>query len=487
MSWLTRLRRLFAPQETLSRTPPSVSRRARASVDRADEPIHAFGLTIEAPTEPDLSWRTLNLDSKTLSRITPARLLELLADLSPDVSKALWDFLRLTNPGYKIDVLESGGKEQDEMAQALLDAFVDELHDLYGSFDVVVGRLFISAFLRGALFAEIVLDGAGVTPIDLATPDPYTARFKKRTDPDRGIVWDLGQWQEGEFVDLALDTIRYVPIDPFPGKPYGRALVQPALFSTLFLLGLMHDLRRVVAQQGYPRIDIAVKLQELADATPDDILSDVKKWQAWVNEIIDEVEDVYADLEPDDAYIHADVIEVNRPVGTVNADALGAIDGLIEALERMSTRALKSMPILMGLRQSNTETQAIREWEIFSAGIKSLQHLAENMFERLLGVALEAQGIQADVKFRFAELRAAEAERDARVKKMEQENALFAYLAGWLSQEEASMAGIGQLPDSDAPRVALQPPSISNALDAPELTLREVRRDVARALNGKEA
>ncbi len=175
----------------------------------------------------------------------------------------------------------------------------------------------------------------------------------------RGIIWQLGQRQDSKWIILEVPTIGYVPVDPTPGgAPYGRSLVTPAIFSALFLLSLLHDLRRVVAQQGYPRLDLEVQLERLADTIPDEVQSDEEKEGAWVNGVIKEIADVYAQLEPDDAYVHTDVVKVNRPVGTVDASSLGAVDSLIRAVERMATRGLKTMPLLMGSNEAVSETHA---------------------------------------------------------------------------------------------------------------------------------
>ena len=138
--------------------------------------------------------------------------------------------------------------------------------------------------MRGALFSELVLDADAQTAIDLATPDPGTVRFRQAIDPVLGRVWLLGQFQAGQFVDLSMrETIGYIPIDPAPANPYGRAPAAPAIFSSLFLLGLLHDLRRVVAQQGYPRYDLAISLEQLRKATPPSIQQDAVQWLSLIH------------------------------------------------------------------------------------------------------------------------------------------------------------------------------------------------------------
>lgn len=429
----------------------------RVSVDRLYEGYSTV-TTVEAPPDADSAWRTMNLDRRTLDSLSPARLLELLADLSPEISAGLWNWLRLCNPGWKVTATRPGRDEPDERAMAVLKQFLTALPGPYDEplrvpFDTIINQLFMGAFLRGAFMAELVLDENGRSPLNLATPDPYSARFKKAKHPQLGTVWQLGQYQGQQWTALDRPTVRYVPIDPAPGRPYGRAIVAPALHTTLFLIGILHDLRRVVAQQGWPRIDLMVDFEALAQMAPDDAQPGSEEFEKWVTAVITEIETVYASLEPDDAYVHASTIKVGGNVGTLSAQSLGMIDTLITKLERMAARAMKQMPLLLGIDESTTDANANRQWEIQAAGIKSIQHLCETMLEHLLGLALQAQGIQAVVKFRFAELRAAEMLRDAMTEQIQIQNEISKYNQGWNSQDAASQAVTGHDADQPAPRV----------------------------------
>jgi hypothetical protein len=450
----------YAPDPSPGAAPRSTSparlggTRARVSVDTEAQTFGSLlTAAVNAPLTSDETWSAFDLDARTLARMSPTRLLELLADLSPEVSKALWDFLRMCNPGYVPTAMRPSGKLPGQAThQQALDDFLGVLKTRYGSVDVVIGRLFISAFLRGALMAELVLDDAGRAPLDIATPDPASARWRQVQDPQLGPVWQLGQWQGGAFVPLDRDTIRYVPVDPLPGRPQGRAIAAPSLFAAVFLLAMLHDIRRVVQQQGYPRLDLSVDLEKLAAAMPRDAANDPETFKVWVNAIIREVETVYASLEPDDAYIHTSVVNVNRPVGTVDSSSLGAVDQLIAVLERMLVRALKTIPLLFGMTDGVSEANANRQWEMHVAGIKAIQHLCEGLLEHLLTLALRAQGIPAVVQWRFAELRAAEMLRDAQTESQQISNESAKYQAGWTSQDEASNAVTGHDADEPEPR-----------------------------------
>lgn len=428
----------------------------RVSVDtQQDGFAGAFGLFTRFAD--DVYWRGHKLDPKALEHLPVTKLIEILAETSPDVSRAIWDFNLFSNPGWKAEAFKPGTESPDEKGQAALNAFFSNLHGPYTEHnvvpaDVVFGAMNMSVALRGGVPAELVLDEAGQMPLELATPDPVTLEFRKVYDPVRGRVWQIGQMQNAQFVPFKRETIWYVPLHPLPGKPKGRPMFSPAVFTTLFLVGLMNDLRRVIAQQGYPRLDIVIDFERLRNTMPDGAATDLTIFNNWVNEVVTEIKNQYSKLKPDDAFIHGNIVDVKGAVGTVDAKSLGAIDKIIEALERLAVRALKTQPLLFGTSGGTSEANANRQWEVHVAGIKAIQHMIEYVLERAANIVLQVQGIQAVCRFRFAELRAAEMLRDAQVRRLDNINAAFEYDRGWISQDEAAMRINGRKADVDEPR-----------------------------------
>lgn len=431
-------------------------RRARTTVDTAGEALTTLtNVALLAPLNPDDEWRGFDLDSRTLSRMSPARILELLADLSPEVSAALWDFLRFVNPGCEATVVRPSGAKAPQTQQAQLLSFLARLTARYGAVDVVIARLSLGAFLRGAFVAELVLDSQGRQPVDLATPDPASVRFKRVPDPETGgSRWQPGQWISGEWRSIERPTVRYVPIDPFPASPYGRAPAAPSLFASLFLLAMLHDLKRVVQQQGYPRIDLSIDMAKLRELMPANLEDDPEAMAAWVSGTIREIQAVYAALEPDDAYVHPDVTTVNRPVGTLDASSLGAVDGLISALERMLVRGLKTVPILQGITDGVSEANVRVQWKLYQARLRAFQHTLEQLLGYLLSLAMEAQGVAARVEFTFAQSDLIDRLIDAQTDETRVRVARAAYDHGYLSQDEAAKMAVGKdRADVPEPRV----------------------------------
>lgn len=418
-----------------------------------DTPSDAYAgaLSVIRPFSSDNYWRTLALDKNPLDKVAPWKLMELMADVSPEISRALSDFVLMCNPGYEAKAMKPGTDKQDKEAQKVLDELIARLRTLYGSPKVVIDRLFINAALRGSIFSELVLNEAGNDMVDFATPDPAHIAFRRTIDPERGPIWQLGQYQAGRFVVLDRPTISYIPIQPLPGRPEGRPLFAAALFTALFLLGVLHDLRRVIQQQGYPRLDIEIDFDKLKDSMPPEMGTDPDEWMEWANTVVKAVQDAYGQLEPDEAYIHSSVITVHKQtVGATNTSSLGALDGLFKAIERMCTRAAKSMPLLMATTDGVSEANANRQWEIYAAFIKSIQQLCEAQLEHQFGLALQARGVAATVDWKFAELRAAELLRDAQVELLQTTTARVQYDNGSISADEMAQKSVGK-PKADAP------------------------------------
>lgn len=424
----------------------------RSRTSRDSNQFYAGAFTMLAPASNDVSLLLRSGNPHALEQLPVDRLLEIMTDVSPDISRELWNFLRMVNPGYTLEAVRLSGSPAPRTAQAALEAMIKTLTDRHGDASVVFNRLILATFLRGNLAGELVLGNDRRRFLDIATPDPSSIQFESAVDPELGQIWRPFQWQDGKQVFLDIPTFRYIPIDPLPSRPYGRSIAAPALFPTLFAILLLHDVRRVVQQQGYPRLDLEVDLEKLVATMPDEVEGDPVKYKEWVDNTIAQVSAYYAVLEPDDAFVHTNAVKVNRPVGAVDASSLGGVTQILTVLERWSIRALKTMPLLMASPDGTSEANANRQWEIYAAGIKSIQHLVEGLLGYLLTLGLQAQGVQAIAQIRFAELRAAEMMRDAQTEAIRIANEREKYAAGWTSQDEAALAVTGHTADNPEPR-----------------------------------
>lgn len=447
-SWFRNVLRALTPPPVEKKPLPS----GRISVDSATQQ-GTLGTTIVAPTDPEQFWKFNNVDTTNIGQYSPKELIDMLIDLSPEMSYALWQFQRMCNSGWEYKVYNlTGDKVPNEQGKLIVDIFFALLKDQYGSPDVILNRYFLNAFVRGAFCGEIVFAAGGI-PVDLAAPDPFSIRFRQIKDPARGTVWQPGQVQGSKFVPLDIPTFKYIPVDPAPASPYGRSLASPAVFTAVFALSVLHDIKRVIMQQGYKRMDISMATEQAMDSFTFDPQGYANLGD-YMRAAIDAIKTTYAALQPDDALVHTDIFTINNPSGTIDSDSIGAIDKIMERLEMMVTRALKANGVVMDTSNNTNETDANRKWEIYVAGIKSLQHLCESMLESQLNLAIQNSGNQAYVEFRFAELRAAEMYRDEQTRTLKIMNSNAEYNSGYISQDEAALKTVNHLPVSQTPLAA---------------------------------
>lgn len=406
------------------------------------------GIKVGVLMPPPGEWRVEDLEASDLMDMAASELVSRLVRMSPEVSRARHDFLRMANPGWTATATNPDTDEPDDNAQLAVDAFLDTLRTRHGTPDKIWNRLLDGQFTRGALFCELILDASGRIPLDIATPDPFTALFRTAEDPDLGVRWELVQKQGRELVNIERPTVKHVPVDPTPDTPYGTAPVGPAMFPALYLLHMLTDSRRVVAQQGWPRLDIEIVVEAALSLMEASEASDPAKKREWIDTAISEIAQAYSSLDPDKAFVHTDTVKMNTPIG-----AIGSLDGigeLVTILERQSARALKTMPLLFGMDEGVSEANAIRQWEIHSSTIQSFQKDAEAVISDLLTFACEAQGIATKVVFTFNILRSSEEFRDAETMEKKLANAEKMELLGYETHDAASMYAVGHEPAEEA-------------------------------------
>lgn len=435
----------------------------RVSVESQTDIRFSSGVSdfIQVNTDQD-SKDIFDYSEKYVRSMKPSKLLEMLCDASPEMSRAFFDFLMMCCPGWSIRALNEDG-DIDQTADAYLDECVDKLRRTYKAPEIVFVKLFMSAWLRGAVCSEIVLDKRGTDFVDISPIDPDSLEHHRIRDKVRGLVWQIAQRQGNKIIPLDIPQVAYIPIHPFFGTNKGRPLARPAIFACFFLIAVLQDLRRVIRQQGYPRMDISVSIEKLKKMIPSAQANNMDALKTLAESIVNEVKTIYRSLKPDDTFIHTEVVEVNQPIGTLNASSLGVVGELLQCLERMATRALKTMPLMMATTDGVSEANANRQWEIHVAGIKSMQHYVESVLEDHFNLALRAKGLQARCEFRFAELRAAELLRDAQVETLMTLVARAQYDNGSISADEMASKSAGKdQADVPEPRVAQGAPPSDN-------------------------
>lgn len=388
---------------------------------------------------PRRQYQSYDITKLEDSRLTASQLLTLLPDLSPDVGLAVWNVLRLGSDGFNYTVKDRRGQD-DEIGKQMLDNLLPRLNARYGGVNGFIVQLLLTGFLQGAVCAEIALTEGLDDVEDIYAIDPY--RIESTLD-ENGKVVDWFVPASGGRVRMNPETFWYVPIDPLIDDPYGRPPVAPVLQEVWFDIAFITDLRKVVHNQGWPRIDIKIVEEVLLKNAPPSIKNDPALLAEWLNERIVEVQNAYNDLQPDDSFVHFDSVEVAA------SDSSGRMfdsTAILRAVERRMTKALKQLPILMASNEGTTETHGTVQWQIFAAGLRSLQEPIRFILSRMFRLALEVQGHQAEVECWFEPIRTTDRRADAAAEATEIANAFKKWLYGFQTWEESAIEVTGSGP-----------------------------------------
>ena len=407
-------------------------------------------------------------------QLTYAQILAILPDLDPDVSMALNNMLRLSNTDMSVKVYKGLKTEViDQAAQNNVDTFLKGINRHYGGLKNLINQLNMSAYLQGAMSIEAVLDEKNKTVIDFAPINPFSIHFLHVGDNS-----DLSPTQyqlkpaqgraiiNANYVVMNPLTFWYSPVDPAIGDPYGRPPAGPAIGDVMFMMRIMYDLRKVIHNQGWPRIDVTVITEMIKNMAPDAIKNDANKYVAFINEQVNKIVTAYSDLKPDDTFVHNDGVKVEM-VGETSRGALMDPSALLLSIERRIIRGLKQLPMLMGSNEGTTETHGTVQYEIYTKTIESFQNLVENILAEALELKLRMDGIQATVVVEFDKVRSSQRLLDAQAYQLEIQNQVALVDKGWISNDEASLEITGSEPFMDPDEMTEDEPDPEDPTDNP--------------------
>ena len=328
-------------------------------------------------------WKLNSIDESQLSSQKAAALIEIFINSSPDLDRALHDMYQFCNIGWTLEC-------EDPIGQRILDNAQKMMEDNGQDLDDKVNSLIASGFLWGAFYTESVFELNGRDFVDLVIISPTQARYQRRDDdPVRGQYWQLGQEEKGRFVALTDPTIIYKAINPIPDKPFGRPMVNSALFGIVFQLGLLKSLRQVIETQAWPRQVWKIDRELLHE-----IGIDPKKQQAIIDENAKKIEQYMQNSNLQKAkqpVVGSEVL--NEMIGGINRSNFGAVESIQKLLDTWVTRGLKQYPILFGINSnSGLSDNSDIQLEAHTIFIESFQSGIEKMINRQFQLVLNAAG-----------------------------------------------------------------------------------------------
>lgn len=394
--------------------------------------------------DPDPNDWQLTGDKRPFGR-DPATLgaIKAIRDLDPQAAHAVWNFLRLVNPGHQLlcistDAIE--GREEDYVipaGQKVLDDLAMRVGWEYGGgLDQLHNVLALMVISYGAVSAECAPTKDLSDTEDWYPIDPKVITFKRDKTTRRLLI---GHKVQGKWEQLPEGQVFYQPLDPDVDDPYGRPPLLPAIHSTMAKAQMLNDLRAVAHNQGYPRVDIELDWEKIKLAAPPHLLQEGREadFRAWAAKQLDSIAGDLSNIAVDDTFVHFDWVHVGM-VGPNYAASSFDFKGFEQILTRQLQASLKTLPILLGINDSTSETHGSIQWQIQVAAVLQLQRQVKRVIERLASVSLRLAGIQGRAKMVYDEIRAIDRRYEAEAEEKELANWAYRVQLGWETNDAAA-------------------------------------------------
>lgn len=371
--------------------------------------------------------------------------IEFLKKVNPDVSMAVWNFVRLANQGHEMHFYSLDGKTRMTEIEDKWREFAARINEISNSgLDGLIDQLHYSSFLLGAMSVE-----AEVTPKRNDIYDIYPVK-------PQTIEWEIKEingrktwvpYQYNNFTKVYLDkehaNFFWVPADPDIGDPRGTLNLSPVLQAVDFQMQILQDLQAVLHHQGYPKNDISIDIEKLMQICPAHIKNDTVKLNEWINGNIENMRKSVENMPPDGDYIHTSDSTINKNVGANAARSLD-VRAVSELVDVQILNGLKQLGTFANRSAGKTETWSTVEFLIMTQGIKSCQRGSKRMIEEISRLWLRVRGFQAIPKFIHNEVNYQSEQDRLNNKAIKQSIYVISQLMGWTNPDVGAQEVMGE-------------------------------------------
>jgi hypothetical protein len=382
---------------------------------------------------------------KTLRSIPEeAAAIEYLKRVNPDISMAVWNFVRLANQGNEMHFYAIDGKTRRTDLEDRWRDFASRINEISNSgLDGLIDQLHHSSFLLGAMGVEVEVTPNRKDIYDVYPVKPQTIEWELKEIKGRKI-WVPFQCDMHKkiYLDKEHANFFWVPTDPDIGDPRGTLTMTPVLQAIDFQMQILQDLQAVLHHQGYPRNDITIMLDRLMTYCPPHVKNNPKELRDWLNKQHDDIRNAFENIAPDSDYIHFDDVEVDMNKGANGGRSLD-VRAITEMLDTQTLSGLKQMAIFMNRNQGVTESWGTVQFKIFVSGINSCQRGSKRIIEEIARLWLRVNGEQAIAKFKHDIVDWESEEQRLNVNLMKQQFYVIAQLMDWIGADKAAQEVMG--------------------------------------------
>lgn len=399
-------------------------------------------------TLPRSDRQLINKDLLTYRNGSSTRqILRDFASSSPDLSAAVFSYIRLAVTGKYLAVARNPDGTANPEATALVQQLIarfDTLTDYSTGFTGISSMqsnsesLAKELVLYGACAAELVL-GKGRLPYRIQPLSTTNIEFKSD-----GLILRPIQKVAGAEIDLDVPTFFYVALDQDLLEPYASSPVEPALKAALFSEDFMQDLHRIIKRALHPRQRVVIDEEKFLQNLPPEAQHDSAKLAEYQAGIMSELESKINGLKPEDALVHFDTIDVTLDNnGNISlSQEYQTLQGIANA--RLATGA-KVLPAVLG-HEVGSSNVASTSSMLFVKNATVIKQKLDEIYSRLFTLAVRLFGHDVYVTFKYDDIDLRPTTELESFKQTKQSRTLELLSLGLISDEEACLELTGHLP-----------------------------------------
>lgn len=392
--------------------------------------------------------RLVNTDTTTFRNgNSTAKVLQDMAVASPELASALWTAVRLGVPERFVAVARNLDSTLNPEATRALQEILARFNVLgdpkegytgAGSIKSVSESLARDIMLYGQMTCELVLDRSRL-PYRLQPISSSVVQF--RVDG-----YGVTPVQIVAGVDHSLDNpcVCIVQLDqdnltPFANSPLETAL-KPALFSEM----LQNQLARVLDRVLAPRMKVSIDHDMVMKQLSPEAQQDASKAAAEISAITESIGQYINGLAPEQALVHLSSIGFTvDPAPTSDNYAV-----LRDIANGKMASGAKSLSSVLGLEAGGSSSNiASTEVAIYLVSVSSaVKHKLDEVYSRLLSVAIRLLGFDCFVEFRYEEVSIRPKAEMIAFAQTQQGMTLDLWSLGLYTDDEASLMLTGKLP-----------------------------------------
>lgn len=282
------------------------------------------------------------------------------------------------------------------LAYSIMDSFSTQ-HDYSQGYNDKPGVQTLLAMLQmdvvtsGGCGAELVLDPAfgpeRMVPVGYSTiewcADGKGGRYPTQNDGD---------------IELNIPTVFIAEHNRNPDEAYAVSLLRPGLSHTINFNSFLEDTHRALNRTGHSRLIAKITADAVRNSLSEVDRNDPDKLASAYSRVKTEVEQALAGLEPEDALVIFDSLDIDiQDTGGNKSD----YTGMLTTLGNLLGAALKTPASVSGLRASGGQGLSNAETLIYLKVVQATRPPVEEVMSRALTLGCRLLGLDGYVQFEF--------------------------------------------------------------------------------------